>query len=173
MFDESSFPDHLPRVRAAGNEDAELLAAFVRAGRREGTFRDGPPVDSRSVLAYQAQAAGRGQDYRAYIVEDDTRPIGYFDVQSRGARGEVLGIYLQPDSRGKQFGRHLLRWAVADLRSRGCRAVAAEVYAENACSLRAATAAGFTRNPGADRTEDGRAVLALRRDSAALAATGS
>jgi GNAT superfamily N-acetyltransferase len=162
-FDSSVVPEHLPRVRHATPEDAALLAQYVQAGRREGTFRAGPQVEARSVLEYQRVAATDGREYHAYVIEEEDRPIGYFDVQGRGTCGEILGLYLQPSSRGKRMGRHLFRWAIANLRARGCRTVSVEIYAGNDASLRAAAAAGFNPNPAADRTEDGRRVVALRR----------
>jgi ribosomal protein S18 acetylase RimI-like enzyme len=126
-FDAGGVPEHLPRVRHATPEDAGLLARFVQAGRREGTFREGPPADARSVLEYQRVAASNGREYHAYIIEEEERAIGYLDVQASRARGEILGLYLEPFCRGSRLGRHLFRWAVADLRARGCRIVSVEI----------------------------------------------
>jgi hypothetical protein len=57
----------------------------------------------------------------------------------------------------------LLRWVLAVLRERGCRCVELEIYSDNIPSLQACQAAGFTRDEGRNREEDGRTVYVMTR----------
>jgi GNAT superfamily N-acetyltransferase len=154
-------PQALPQVRTISREDAPLLARWIEQGRREGVVRSGDIVSPAPVLDYQESQQQEGWDYRCLIIENDSGPIGYLESRAQPPLGEVLGLYLDPACRGQRLGRHLLGWAVADLRERGCREIRVEIHADNAASLHVAGLAGF--RPTTERVEDGRCVHVLGR----------
>src|SRR4051812_46367692 len=114
-------PAALCRVRPVGPEDDERLVAWIELGRREGVFRRGPPLDVASLRSYQDGIRRSGAEYACLVVEAEGRPVGYLDYRYQQRRAELLGLYLESPARGGRLGRHLLRWAGADLRERGCR----------------------------------------------------
>jgi RimJ/RimL family protein N-acetyltransferase len=155
-------PERLVKLRPMRPEDATLVAHWISAGREEHSFRAGGYVDPESVVRYQ-ESMSVGRQYFCVIVEADATPIGYMDYCIAGGSSEVLGIYLEPGSRGRRFGRHLLRWLIADVRERACDRIELQIYRENLASLRAAEAAGFQPASGGACDEDGRVVERMVR----------
>jgi RimJ/RimL family protein N-acetyltransferase len=135
MRPEQILPAKIPSIRQMRPEDAELLASWIEQGRHDQFFRPGRTVNAWSVLRYQNRIRRSEWKYKCVVVEDGTAAIGYLDYKWRDHVGEILGIYLEPTRRAKHIGRHLIRWAVADLREQGCRRIRAEVYAYNTGSL--------------------------------------
>jgi ribosomal protein S18 acetylase RimI-like enzyme len=162
------FPEKLIRVRPMERKDVVHLMRWIGYGRREGVFQSGPIPDATAILRYHEKLRKSGWEYRCAVVEDGRRAIGYFDYRYRNKIGEILGLYLDPEFRGKRIGRHILRWIAADLRERNCREVRIEVYANNTVSLRACRAAGFLRDPKRDRQEDRRMVYGFHRSLVAF-----
>jgi len=156
-------PKKMVGVRLIRHKEAALVARWVEQGRREGVFRSGPRLDAAAVLRYQENIRRSGWEYRCFFIEDGRTPIGYLDYRYRKPLAEILGLYLENQFRYKCIGRHVLRWAIADLRELGCREVRTEVYAGNIASIRADYAVGFQRDLGRDRVEDGKPIFAFRR----------
>lgn len=146
-----------------GRADVARLACWIGEGRLEKAFREGPTPDAGSILRYQQSVRRSGWEYQCVIIKEGEQAIGYLDYRLRRRSAEILGIYLESHYRGARIGQHIFRWAIADLRERGCRVVRAEVYAENAPSLRVCQAVGFQRDVARDRVEDGRQIRALSR----------
>lgn len=156
-------PERIVHLRPATRSDAGKVAGWVQCGRAEGVFRPGNTPDAKSVACYQQRVRRTQGDYTCLVILDGDREIGYCDYSVRGRSAELLGIFIESESRGKGSGRHLLRYFAALARERQCTEIWAEIYADNNASLRAFHAAGFVRDPSRDRVEISGHILAYAR----------
>jgi RimJ/RimL family protein N-acetyltransferase len=145
------------------DQDAEQVARWVNAGRREGRFVGSPTVNADDHRRYARQLTRQGFKQHWLIVELHGKASGYLNLAVRRGTGEILGIYLEPGVRGSGLGAHLLRGAVGLLREAGCREVQAHIFADNHPALRAAHHAGFRDDPARQDMVDKRKSLLLRQ----------
>jgi RimJ/RimL family protein N-acetyltransferase len=153
-----------PVVRPATGADARTIAE-IRVASWRATYAGMLPagiLDGMDVARNEAWIAGRVADPQGQgtlVVEDEGgRVAGYAlmgparDDDAAGL-GELGAIYLDPDARGRGYGRPLLQAAVAELASAGFDAVVLWVLTANAPARRFYERAGF-RPDGAVRTLD-------------------
>ena len=144
-------------------QDAERVARWVNAGRREGPFAGPPTVNAANHHRYVRQLKRQGFQQHWLIVELHGKASGYLNLAAREGTGELLGIYLEPGVRGSGLGAHLMRGAVGLLREAGCREVQVHIFADNRPALRAAHRVGFREDPAGHDRVDGRQSLFLRQ----------
>lgn len=144
-------------------QDAERVARWVNAGRREGGFVGPPTVSAADHHRYARRLTRQGFKQHWLIIELHGKASGYLNFTARDGIGELLGIYLEPGARGSGLGAHLMRGAVGLLREAGCREVQAQIFADNRRSLRAAQRAGFLGEPVKHDRVEGRQSLLLRQ----------
>jgi RimJ/RimL family protein N-acetyltransferase len=167
---EDAVPARLPRLRPALPRDLAAIARWIVLGRREGAFRGQPALTPAELRRYQRTQGTDGWGYSCIVIEDGATPIGYADYRLRGARGEMLGMYIERRARQRRYARHIARWMAADLRERGCRDVTTHVYADNGPSQRALAAAGFSARRS--RRERGRRLVIMGRKLSPLPRLG-
>ncbi len=133
------------QIRPMRHADVNSIAQWIYSGRKERAFAHGQAIDTRSLLQYQKSFLSLGWQYMCFVIEKDEKPIGYFDLQFRQRKGEILGIYVLPPFRGKGIGKLAIRWAVALLKNNNCRKISALVFEGNIPSQKMLAASGFFR----------------------------
>lgn len=164
-------PNEAPSLRAARPRDLPQLADWINRGRHEGRFAGPPAVTPTSLKRYFSSLSQESQKHTCWIIEQAGVPIGYANFVASGARGELLGLYLEPSARGARLGPYLIRRATAELRTLGCREVSTKVFHDNLPSLRACAAAGLTGDHGQDVAPVPHRGRVLRRRLQPLRAT--
>jgi GNAT superfamily N-acetyltransferase len=116
-------------LRRATAADLPALVALL-ADDVLGKTREDPglPLAQGYRDAFEAIAASPNQ--YLMVAEQDGRPVGTLQLilvpglSRRGAwRGIVEGVRIAADRRGQGLGRHLMAWAIAECRARGCASV--------------------------------------------------
>lgn len=160
---ERSVPSASITIRSMRRGDARLVASWIVQGRRMGVFRPGAGPTAASLLSHQASIRTATRSYECVIAELRGRPVGYCDMSWRVGLGEILGIFVVGQRRGESIGSHLLRYAVAALRERGCKLVRTETYEGNRPARMVLARAGFDRVGSARRAQDPKRVWLFER----------
>ncbi len=153
-----------PVIRSAAAADARTIAE-IRVASWRATYTGIVPasiLDRMDVARNEAWIAGRVADPQGrstLVVEDaDGRVAGYAltaptaDEDAAGL-GEIEAIYLDPEARGRGFGRSLLEAATAELEEAGFDTIVLWVLTANESARRFYERTGFGPD-GAARTLD-------------------
>jgi ribosomal protein S18 acetylase RimI-like enzyme len=148
-----------PTVRVARPDDAAAIAdAHVRGwltayrGLVPDTVLDGLSVERRTSQWRDTIASQISDDSigRTWVVEEAGVVRGFAATDAirdppddLTSAGEVLAIYLAPESRGQGLGRAIFRHAVEDLQARGFDPIVVWVFEANTVARRFYEAAGF------------------------------
>lgn len=143
-------------LRAAGADDAELLAALHATA-----FDEGWPA---RLIADLLSGLGAGA-----LVIEDAAPQAMVLWRAAGGEGEILTLAVDPRRRRQGLGRLLVEAASSLAREAGAQALFLEVALDNAAAIRLYEAAGFAqvgRRPGYYRRSGGERAdaLVMRRD---------
>ncbi|HEY3420040.1 MAG TPA: GNAT family N-acetyltransferase [Methanomassiliicoccales archaeon] len=84
-------------------------------------------------------------DQRRFLAQVDGRPIGKIDVLDEGSVSELTGFCVLPWSRGKGFGRSILRNMVNMLRAEGKGRIILDVQTDNDVALSLYLKSGFEK----------------------------
>ncbi|MHB1452721.1 MAG: GNAT family N-acetyltransferase [Saccharofermentanales bacterium] len=137
-------------IREASEEDIPLLMAFIREMAAYEKLLDEVSVDA-DVLTEQIFMKHRAE---ARILECDGKPVGYcvyfFNFSTFMGRGGlyVEDIYLQPEYRGRGYGRQVFDFLEQIAREEGCGRM------EWTCLDWNSSAQKFYRRFGADSVDE-------------------
>jgi mycothiol synthase len=126
--------------------DFEAWTAFMRA-----SFEGHPTTMTWTAAVVEHVHAGPSFDPRGILIvssrDDPGRPVAFTRIEVEPEAGGILGevglIGVLPAWRGRGLGRELLRWGVAELRTRGSRRIVLAVEAANDRATRLYRAHGF------------------------------
>lgn len=137
------------RFRTATIQDLPTIVAIYNttvAGRMVTADTEPVSVESR-VKWFDAHATA---DRPLWMVEDeDSTIVGWVSIQSFYGRPAYHGtteisIYLDPEYRGKGFGKKILQQAIDECRALGIKTLLGFIFAHNEPSLKLFRHAGFT-----------------------------
>jgi ribosomal protein S18 acetylase RimI-like enzyme len=156
-------------LRAAGSQDASLLAAIlVRTWRERYLGLVSAEVlaglDEQGFAAWFARVLAPPTRHRASVARVDGADAGFIHIgpdEEDPARGHIYSFYVASPFSGRGVGRALLAHAVGELAAEGYRAITLWVFKDNAPTVRLYARAGF-RPDGAERIEDAYGVLEQR-----------
>lgn len=79
-------------------------------------------------------------------IRADNKPVGFVSLLhfKETLQGEIVGLYVDPDHRGKGIGRQLIEAIVEAARKEGLREIKATTTLDNIKSANLFTALGFT-----------------------------
>ena len=159
-----ALPAEIPVLRPETGRERRQVVEWIRQGRSEGVFRDGPTPTVATLLDFRRSLTRRGWSYASRIIQSaGGENLGYVDWRARGGAAEILGLFLVSDRRRSGLGRWVVRRVCAELAAEGRKSVTGLVYASNGASLRACRAAGFGEEHVLCRRERGKAMIRLRR----------
>lgn len=144
------------KLRAAGPDDAEVLAALHATA-----FPEGWPA---GLIADLMASPGAGA-----LVIEDAAPQAMVLWRAAGGEGEILTLAVDPRRRREGLGRLLVEAASGLAREAGAEALFLEVALDNAAAIALYERAGFSqvgRRPGYYGRADGERAdaLVMRRD---------
>lgn len=134
--------------RTASSAQAEAFAAVIRPVS---------PADLEPIWAIETAVFGRDAwtremmreelqaEHRSYFVLVDEAGVvrGYGGLLAVGQEGDIQTIALDPQARGRGYGRRLMRTLLDDAESRGVREVFLEVRADNPVARELYLSLGF------------------------------
>ena len=136
--------------RAARVEDVPDIVALLAAdvmGRTREIVSD--PVDPRYMAGFAAVAADPNQ--LLAVAEQGTTVVGCLQLSflpglSRlgGWRGQIEGVRVATEARGRGIGQAMMLWAIEQCRARGCDLIQLTTDARRADAQRFYVALGFT-----------------------------
>jgi ribosomal protein S18 acetylase RimI-like enzyme len=115
-----------PSFRCATRADLPALVALL-ADDELGRSREdaGTPLNARYIGAFDA--IERDPNQMLVVAESDGRLAGCLQLTlipglSRLGmwRGQIEGVRIDADHRGRELGRAMFEWAIAECRNRGC-----------------------------------------------------
>ncbi len=123
------------RLREVTPEDAEALYRWRMEPATRGQFRGTAEVPFAAHQAYLARYFEPANSDRWFVIEALGEPVGaiaLYDLSPDGAEAEWGRFVLDPERRGRGWGRRSLQLLIAHARSLGIGRLRCEVLAGNA-----------------------------------------
>ncbi|HOA16215.1 MAG TPA: GNAT family N-acetyltransferase [Bacillota bacterium] len=127
-------------VQLTDIDDAEVASTFDRC------WQDTEP----SVLMHGPQGLRRVSSWldvsprSSALLYERSRPVGVILTALRDPnRGYIASLAVDPEFRGKGYGRRLMQWGLVRARTAGCRKVSLHVFENNVAALSLYRSLGF------------------------------
>lgn len=136
------------RLRRLREGDAALLRLYSSDARVARMTTSIPhPQPPGLAEAYVARALAPNAPETVWALDTgadgENGLVGVISIKDRAAGEAEVGYWIAPAFWGAGYAREAVEAVVADAAARGCRALTAQVFQDNAASIKVLTGAGF------------------------------